>query len=77
MLAINYLQRCWLVRSEQLRLLGKVKAGVSLLPPPEGVAHLRVTVSSTSQQLGEITLVSAYSQASLSKLSADQELVDT
>lgn len=51
MLAINYLQRCQLVQSEQRRLLGKVKVGVSLLPLPEGVAHLRVTVASTSQQL--------------------------
>lgn len=61
MLAINYLQRCRLVQSEQLRLLGEVKAGVSLLPLPEGVAHLRVTVTSTSQQLRENTLLSAYS----------------
>lgn len=51
MLAINYSQRCRLVQSEQMRLPVEVKAGVSLLPLPEGVAHLGVTVSSTSQQL--------------------------
>lgn len=61
-----------------MRLLVEIKAGPGLLPLQESVAHLRVIVSSTSQQLRENTLLSAHSlSGEPSELCADQELGDT
>lgn len=56
MLVINYLQRSWAgvqwqVLSEEMRLLVQVSVRSSLLPAPEGSAHLWVAVPTISQQL--------------------------